>query len=209
QVLPPDRGRPKAAPAGRVQVETTGEGGRPGAAARSGRAGMSRWTELARRFSGPWRTRRRGKDFERELASHLELEAEEQRESGLSPEQARDAARRAFGNTTLVTEDVRAVWTARWVDGLARDTRYAARTFRKSPGFVAVAVLTLALGMGANTAIFTALNALMLRPLPFREPDELVRLYATKNGVASAALGGPSPPDARDYARANHSFRSI
>jgi putative ABC transport system permease protein len=158
-----------------------------------------------------WKRRNRASDVDRELAAHLELETDEFHESGLPLDEARSAARRAFGSTALVGEDVRAVWSVAWIDALGRDLRYAARSFRKNAGFTAVAVLTLALGIGANTAIFTALDALMLRPLPFPEPDRLVRLYATKNGVPISGFGagGPSPLDVRDYAHASESFASL
>jgi len=148
-------------------------------------------------------------DLDRELASHLELEAEEQQEAGLSSDEARFAARRMFGNATLVAEDVRALGRIGWVDVAWRDLRYAVRVLRKNVGFALVAVLTLALGIGANTAIFTVIDALMFQPLPFSHADQLVRLYATKNGAESAALGGPSPLDGRDYAQASHSFQRL
>jgi hypothetical protein len=101
------------------------------------------------------------------------------------------------------------VWNVRWAETLWRDVRHGTRTLRKNVGFSFVAVLTLALGIGANTAIFSALDALLLRPLPFAHADRLVRLYASKNGVVLPAPGGPSPPDARDYAQASRSFDQI
>src|SRR5258708_5770600 len=99
----------------------------------------------------------------------------------------------------------------RWLEGCGRDLRHAVRTLRKNSGFTAVAVLTLGLAIGANTAMFTPLSALMLRPLPFSQPDQLVRLYATKNSAPIAGLGagGPSPLDLRDYARASQSFQTL
>lgn len=153
----------------------------------------------------------RTRDIDRELQSDLELEAAEYEESGLSREESRYAARRAFGNTTLVAEEVRAVWAMAWLEGFLRDLRYGGRALRKNLGFTVVAVLTLALGIGVNTAIFSAIDALMLRPLPFDHAEQLVRLYATKEGASMGGFGqgGPAPLDARDYAQASRTFQKI
>ena len=173
---------------------------------------MSLWHSLRLRLVALWQRPDREKELDRELESHLDLEAEEQLESGLSPQEARYAAQRAFGNTTLVREDLHAIWQTIWLERLASHIKYAARSLRKNPGFTAIAVLTLALGIGANTAIFSAIDALMLRPLPFSSPDQLVRVYSTKNGTrigGLASAGGPSPMDVRDFAQLNHSFQKI
>jgi hypothetical protein len=173
--------------------------------ANSGRCIVSAWNWFRLRLAATiWRSRHRENELDRELESHLELEAEEQLDSGLSPEEARYAARRAFGNTTSIREDMRAIWSMVWLERLASHLKYAARSLRKDPGFTVIAVLTLALGIGANTAIFRAIDALMLRPLPFSAVDQLVHIYPTKNGIpirGTSVTGGPSVLDMRDFAR--------
>jgi predicted permease len=127
-----------------------------------------------------WRRKQREQDLERELRSDLELEAEEHRETGLPPEEARYAARRALGNTALVKEDVRAVWGWSTLEQLLQDLRYGARVLRKNLGFALVAILTLAIGIGANTALFTAMDALLWKLLPVHEPERLVTLTGVR-----------------------------
>ena len=121
-----------------------------------------------------WGRNKREEDLERELQSHLELETQEQRESHLTPEQARYAAQRAFGNTALTSEATREAWGFTWPDKLWQDTRYGCRALKNNPGFAAVAILTAALGIGVNTSIFTVVNAVLLRPLPYRDAERLV-----------------------------------
>jgi predicted permease len=115
-----------------------------------------------------WWRKQREHDLERELRDHLDLEAEEQQDPY--------AAQRALGNTSLIKEDVREVWGWTWFEQLWQDLRYAARVLRKSPAFTATAVLSLALGIGATTTIFSLIDALLLRMLPVRNPQELVQL---------------------------------
>jgi putative ABC transport system permease protein len=126
---------------------------------------------------GWWRVGKRDADLERELRSDLELEEEEQRENGLPPEEARYAAKRAFGNPGLIREQTRAVWSWNWMESLARDLRYGLRTLSRAPGFTFVAVVVIALGIGANVALFTVVRSVLLKPLPFRDPDRLVLVY--------------------------------
>jgi macrolide transport system ATP-binding/permease protein len=123
-----------------------------------------------------WLTQRRRKDAElrQELEFHLEEEAEERREEGVSREQANWAARRDLGNVTLVEENVRAVWISTFWAQVIQDVRYALRMMRKNRAFTALATLLLALGIGANTAIYSFMDALLLRSLPVADPRSLV-----------------------------------
>jgi len=168
------------------------------------------WIRL--RFGEIRSTKKRREEFERELESDLALEAEEQAQRGLAPDEALYAARRAFGNRTLIAEQVHEVWSFVWAERLARDLRHGARALRKNPGFTLVAVLTLALGIGANTAIFSLIDALMLQPVPLPGADRIVRIYSTKSGDPIASNGRiyvPSPMDMRDLAERNHTFETI
>jgi putative ABC transport system permease protein len=155
-----------------------------------------------------WHRKRSDDDLERELRSHLELEAEEQKESGIHAEDAAYAAHRAFGNTTRVKEEIREM--SKWapVERMFQDLRYAFRTMRKSPGFTITALLSLALGIGANTAIFTVVNSVLLRPLPFPEPDRLVQIWESKpaNGYFRNVV---NPFNFLDWRERTHSFEAM
>lgn len=152
-----------------------------------------------------WQIRRRDADLERELRSDLEIEEEEQRERGLSPEDAHYAARRAFGNATLIREMTHEASGWAPVERFWQDVRYGFRQMRKSPGFTAVVILLLGLAIGANASIFSVLNTVLLRPLEFPNANRLVQFTSMKDGRPE----GLSGPDWRDYAAENRTFEKM
>ena len=155
-------------------------------------------------------TAKRDADLERELLSDLELEEEERRERGLSAEEARSAARRAFGNTTLIREQTRAVWSWVWMERLVRDVKYGTRTLLRSPEFAIVSVLVMALGIGATTSLFTMVRAVLLRPLPFRDSGKLVMLYEHyRHNKGGDGFNAVAPGDYRDWRSQTHGFEDM
>ena len=156
-----------------------------------------------------WQLKNDETDLERELRSDLELEEEEQREKGLPPEEARHAARRAFGNEALIKEQTREAWG--WVpfEWLLQDIRYSFRQLARNRGFTAITVFTLALGIGSTTAIFSIFDATLLRPLPFEDPDRLALLYASISAVGYEGPGSLTDPDFAEWQKQNQVFDQV
>jgi len=159
------------------------------------------------RFWNVLRPARMEKDLERELSFHVAERAEELEAAGMSKAEAWRSARRSFGNYTAQVESTRDIDTSAWADSLTRNLRQAVRALRKSPAFAATVILTLALGIGANSAVFSAIYAVLLRPLPFPMPDGwsrcrrsipsrpagLSRPSGSKNGIDSTRPSRRSP----------------
>jgi putative ABC transport system permease protein len=129
-------------------------------------------------------------ELDRDIREHIERETQDNLDRGMAPDEARFAAIRKFGNSTRVAEETREVWSMVWIEQFVQDVKFGLRMLRKTPGFTIVAVLTLALGIGANTVIFSVINGLLLQPLPFRQPDRLVALNETESSPGSYPLTG-------------------
>ena len=156
-----------------------------------------------------FRRRRLLSELDSDIREHIARETEDNIVRGLSPEEARRRAFLKFGNPAQIKEDTRAVWTLVWLEQLAQDIRFALRTFRKSPGFTAAAVLTLALGIGSTTGIFSVVNAVLIRSLPFREPARLVALFQAPDKSKSLIGWASDGPDILDWQRESRSFSQI
>jgi len=164
---------------------------------------LSRMTRLWRNF---FAKRRNDRDLDDEVHSYVDLLAEEKMREGMRPDEARRTARIELGGVEQVKEDVREVRAGAWLDIVFQDIRYGARMLRKNPGFTAVAILTLALGIGANTAIFSVVSAVLLRPLPYANPQQLIVLRETTQSVGPHS---PSYPDFLDWRKQSRTFSQM
>ncbi len=160
-----------------------------------------------------WQWKKRERDLERELECDLALEEEEQRENGASSDEAHYAALRAFGNPTLIREHTRAVWSWSWLENLLRDFRISIRTLFRSPGFSLIAVVVMALCIGAATSLFTVVRSVLLKPLPFRDPGQLVMVYEHFRDPATNSVefnyNTASPADYYDWRTKTHGFEDM
>jgi predicted permease len=152
-----------------------------------------------------WR-RRQDEELDEELQGHLQMAARDRMERGETADQAELSARRELGNVGLVKEVTRDTWGWTTFERLTQDLRYGLRMLVKSPGYTAIAILTLALGIGANSALFSVINGVLLNPLPFPEPNQLVTLHESKPNFDR---GSVSFPNFLDWQKDNHTFASI
>ena len=152
---------------------------------------------------------RRERDLNEEIAGHLRMATDDRAARGQSPEDAKAAARAEFGNISLIKDVTRDMWGWSWLDRTGQDLRYALRLFRRNPGLTISAVLTLAIGIGANTAIFAAARAILLRPLPYTDPDRLVMVWQGDKSGPLPVRGYATPIHALEWRTRNASFSDL
>lgn len=165
---------------------------------------MVKWQDFRRLFHRG----RRHRELDEEIQSHLAMAIRDRIERGEDPREAEFAARREFGNQLLIRETTRSMWGWRFLEGIPQDVRYALRGMRRSPGVTAVIIASLALGIGANTAIFSSVYSVMLRSLPVANPEQLVELLQKYPGEPRRN-GYWSPRSYEYYRDQNHVFSGL
>jgi len=161
---------------------------------------MSSWDRIFNR------RKRMMEHLDEDIHDFIERETQDNIERGMPPEEAHSAALRKFGNVTRVKEDTREVWSFVWVEQLWQDVRLGVRVLAKNPAFTVVAMLTLALGIGANTAIFSVVDGVLLAPLPYAQSDRLVAVWESHPHAAHVWI---SYPNFQDWQRSAHSFEQV
>jgi MacB-like periplasmic core domain len=169
---------------------------------------MSVWRQLSRGLRALTNRRVADRDLADEVESYLQQAAEALEANGMSPDEARRAVRLHLGNATTVREQVRSYGWENFISARVSEVRYAARRLRHNPGFTVVCLLTLAIGIGANSAIFSVIDGILLKPLPYRNPDELIDLNHTAPGVNFPDVY-PAPFLYFTYREQGRSFQSI
>lgn len=156
-----------------------------------------------------FRRKREAARLNEELEFHLEQQVAENVSHGMPPEEARTAALRLFGNPTLLRDEAHSWWSWNWLEGLWRDVRYGLRTLLRTPSFSVTAVLVMALGIGASTSLFTIVRSVLLKPLPFREPDKLVMIYEHFRQQPQYPYNVVAPADFHDWRENTHGFQDM
>jgi predicted permease len=165
--------------------------------------------EAWRRLTFLFRRGQFHRDLEEEMNDHVRMKAGDLSKQGIPPEEARREARRGFGNALLLREKSRDAWGFRWLETLLQDLRYGLRQLRRNPGFGAIAILTLALGIGANTAIFSIIDAVLLHPLRFPDPGRLVEVYTYSTRFGRTFDIGVTPADFMNWREQNDAFENM
>src|SRR5262245_35668451 len=166
--------------------------------------------QLWRRLLSLLRRRRYEREMEEEMRFHLEMQIEQNLDAGMELEEAHYAARRQFGNQTWLKEASREMWSLRFIETLIQDLRYGARTLVKNPGFTLLAVLTLALGVGSTTTIFSAIQNILLDPFPYKDAHRVVAIQI--HDTSSSRPGGRSwfqAPEFLDYQEQSRVFEEV
>ena len=153
-----------------------------------------------------WDREKREQELDEEIGSHLRMAERDRMERGQTPDEARYAARREMGNVGLIKEVTRGIWGGNWMSTMIQDLRYGLRVLRRNLGFSLIAVFTLALGISATTAIFSVVYGVLLRPLPYDKPDQLVRVWEKNAGGKPMNLADPNFLDFRSQ---NHSLQGM
>jgi len=164
---------------------------------------------LWRRLLSLLRRGRYEREMEEEMRFHLEMQIEQNLASGMAADEARYAARRQFGNQTWLKEASREMWSLNSIETLIQDLRYGARMLMKNPGFTLLAVLTLALGIGSTTTIFSAVQNILLDPFPYADASRIVAIRIQDASSSRPSRRGPRTPEFLDYQEQNHVFEDV